>query len=112
MHSRQALLPSMHMMLIMPKNWNISYKTFMEIVAESKSYAEVLQKCKSSNIKSAYTMKKIIKQMDLSTLHFTKKRKRVKSAKPSDTAAQPPVEFTTHMDDIYDEEKVQDILQL
>lgn len=118
MYSSQTLLPSMHLMLLVPKHWDISYVELMHIVAASKSYTEVLRKCKSSTIKSPYTMKKILTQLNISTEHFIKRRKRVKFVDQAVDQAMEHLsssgtsEYITHMGDTYDPEKVQDILTL
>lgn len=118
MYSSQTLLPSMHLMLLVLKHWDISYVDLMHIVAASKSYTEVLRKCKSSTIKSHYTMKKILAKLNISTEHFIKRRKRVKFVDQAidqamgHLSSSGTMEYVTHMDDIYDPEKVQDILDL
>lgn len=101
MHDRSTLYSAMYMKMLMPANWNISYKDFVGIVRDSKSYAEVLQKCKNSNIQSIWTMQKLIKQLQLSTEHFT----------PTDTQPVLP-EFVSHAGDLDDPDKLLDILSL
>ncbi len=104
MYDRSTLYSAMYMKMLMPANWNISYKDFVGIVRDSKSYAEVLQKCKNSNIQSIWTMHKIINQLQLSTEHFT----------PTDAQPAFPsfAEFVSHAGDLDDPDKLLDILSL
>jgi hypothetical protein len=52
--------------------WDISNEDFINIIKESKSYIEVLQKCGYTNYGNNKTIKKRIKLLNLSTKHFIK----------------------------------------